>query len=106
MEVPIEIMNRFRDGLSLRLNGVRYCGNRLQTDGVELYVVTGDYNPSIKEYMTYMAVHHTPSENIRWISMMEDGKQFPWITKKMAEKINIFKQLNYHGSTKEKEVCR
>jgi glucuronate isomerase len=82
---------RFKDALSIRLNGVRYCGKRLQTDGVELYVLTGDYNPVYKQYMEYMAMIHTPTGNLNIVSMEENGKLFPWITPTMAKRIEEFK---------------
>lgn len=82
---------RFNDALSIRLNGVRYCGNRLQTDGIELYVLTGDYNPVYKQYMEYMGMIHTPTGSINIVSMEENGKLFPWITRTMAQKIEEFK---------------
>lgn len=82
---------RFKDALSIRLNGVRYCGKRLQTDGVELYVLTGDFNPDLKQYIEYMAMIHTPTGNINIVSMEENGKLFPWITPTMANRIEEFK---------------
>lgn len=82
---------RFKDALSIRLNGVRYCGKRQQTDGVELYVLTGDFNPDFKQYMEYMAMIHTPTGNINIVSMEENGKLFPWITPTMAKRIEEFK---------------
>jgi hypothetical protein len=82
---------RFKDALSIRLNGVRYCGKRLQTDGVELYVLTDDFNPDLKQYIEYMAMIHTPTGNINIVSMEENGKLFPWITPTMAKRIEEFK---------------
>ncbi len=90
---------RFSDALSIRLNGVRYCGNRLQTDGVELYVLTGDYNPAYKQYMEYMAMIHNPTGNINIVSMEENGKLFPWITLNMAKQITEFININKKGAT-------
>jgi hypothetical protein len=90
---------RFTDALSIRLNGVRYCGNRLQTDGVELYVLTGDYNPVYKQYMEYMAMIHAPTGNINIVSMEENGKLFPWITLNMAKQITEFININKQGAT-------
>ncbi len=93
------IKERFTDALSIRLNGVRYCGNRLQTDGVELYVLTGDYNPAYKQYMEYMAMIHSPTGNINIVSMEENGKLFPWITLNMAKQITEFININKKGAT-------
>jgi hypothetical protein len=90
---------RFNDALSIRLNGVRYCGNRLQTDGVELYVLTGDYNPIYKQYMEYMAMIHAATGNINIVSMEENGKLFPWITLNMAKQITEFININKKGAT-------
>ncbi len=90
---------RFTDALSIRLNGVRYCGNRLQTDGVELYVLTGDYNPIYKQYMEYMAMIHAATGNINILSMEENGKLFPWITLNMAKQITEFININKQGAT-------
>lgn len=90
---------RFTDALSIRLNGVRYCGNRLQTDGVELYVLTGDYNPIYKQYMEYMAMIHAATGNINIVSMEENGKLFPWITLNMAKQITEFININKKGAT-------
>ena len=90
---------RFNDALSIRLNGVRYCGNRLQTDGVELYVLTGDYNPIYKQYMEYMAMIHDATGNINIVSMEENGKLFPWITLNMAKQITEFININKQGAT-------
>jgi hypothetical protein len=90
---------RFADALSIRLNGVRYCGNRLQTDGVELYVLTGDYNPVYKQYMEYMAMIHAATGNINIVSMEENGKLFPWITLNMAKQITEFININKQGAT-------
>jgi hypothetical protein len=90
---------RFNDALSIRLNGVRYCGNRLQTDGVELYVLTGDYNPVYKQYMEYMAMIHAATGNINIVSMEENGKLFPWITLNMAKQITEFININKQGAT-------
>jgi hypothetical protein len=90
---------RFNDALSIRLNGVRYCGNRLQTDGVELYVLTGDYNPIYKQYMEYMAMIHAATGNINIVSMEENGKLFPWITLNMAKQITEFININKQGAT-------
>jgi hypothetical protein len=90
---------RFTDALSIRLNGVRYCGNRLQTDGVELYVLTGDYNPIYKQYMEYMAMIHDATGNINIVSMEENGKLFPWITLNMAKQITEFININKQGAT-------
>jgi hypothetical protein len=90
---------RFTDALSIRLNGVRYCGNRLQTDGVELYVLTGDYNPVYKQYMEYMAMIHAATGNINIVSMEENGKLFPWITLNMAKQITEFININKQGAT-------
>lgn len=90
---------RFTDALSIRLNGVRYCGNRLQTDGVELYVLTGDFSPVHKQYMEYMAMVHTPTGNINIVSMEENGKLFPWITLNMSKQITEFININKKGAT-------
>ena len=90
---------RFTDALSIRLNGVRYCGKRLQTDGVELYVLTGDYNPIYKQYMEYMAMIHDATGNINIVSMEENGKLFPWITLNMAKQITEFININKQGAT-------
>jgi hypothetical protein len=90
---------RFNDALSIRLNGVRYCGNRLQTDGVELYVLTGDFNPVYKQYMEYMAMIHAATGNINIVSMEENGKLFPWITLNMAKQITEFININKQGAT-------
>jgi len=90
---------RFNDALSIRLNGVRYCGNRLQTDGVELYVLTGDYNPVYKQYMEYMAMIHAATGNINIVSMEENGKLFPWITLNMSKQITEFININKKGAT-------
>jgi hypothetical protein len=90
---------RFNDALSIRLNGVRYCGNRLQTDGVELYVLTGDYNPVYKQYMEYMGMIHAATGNINIVSMEENGKLFPWITLNMAKQITEFININKQGAT-------
>jgi hypothetical protein len=90
---------RFTDALSIRLNGVRYCGNRLQTDGVELYVLTGDFNPVYKQYMEYMAMIHAATGNINIVSMEENGKLFPWITLNMAKQITEFININKQGAT-------
>ena len=90
---------RFNDALSIRLNGVRYCGNRLQTDGVELYVLTGDFNPVYKQYMEYMAMIHAATGNINIVSMEENGKLFPWITLNMAKQITEFININKKGAT-------
>lgn len=89
---------RFNDALSIRVNGVRYCGKRLQTDGIELYVLTGDFNPVIKQYMEYMGMIHTPTGNINIVSMEENGKLFPWITRRMIEQIEEFKNINKQGA--------
>lgn len=90
---------RFNDALSIRMNGVRYCGNRLQTDGVELYVLTGDFNPVLKQYAEYMGMIHAPTGNINIISMEENGKLFPWITLNMAKQITEFININKQGET-------
>ena len=90
---------RFNDALSIRLNGVRYCGNRLQTDGVELYVLTGDFSPVHKQYMEYMAMIHAATGNINIVSMEENGKLFPWITLNMAKQITEFININKQGAT-------
>lgn len=90
---------RFNDALSIRMNGVRYCGKRLQTDGIELYVLTGDFNPVIKQYMEYMGMIHTPTGNINIVSMEDNGKLFPWITRRMIEQIEEFKNINKQGAT-------
>lgn len=89
---------RFNDALSIRMNGVRYCGKRLQTDGIELYVLTGDFNPVIKQYMEYMGMIHTPTGNINIVSMEDNGKLFPWITRRMIEQIEEFKNINKQGA--------
>lgn len=89
---------RFNDALSIRVNGVRYCGKRLQTDGIELYVLTGDFNPVIKQYMEYMGMIHTPTGNINIVSMEDNGKLFPWITRRMIEQIEEFKNINKQGA--------
>ena len=89
---------RFNDALSIRMNGVRYCGKRLQTDGIELYVLTGDFNPVLKQYMEYMGMIHTPTGNINIVSMEENGKLFPWITRRMIEQIEEFKNINKQGA--------
>lgn len=90
---------RFYDALSIRLNGVRYCGKRLQTDGVELYVLTDDFNPVLKQYMEYMGMIHTPTGNINIVSMEENGKLYPWITRRMVKQIEEFKNINKQGAT-------
>jgi hypothetical protein len=90
---------RFNDVLSIRMNGVRYCGKRLQTDGVELYVLTGDFNPVLKQYMEYMGMIHTPTGNINIVSMEENGKSYPWITLNMAKQITEFININKQGAT-------
>ena len=92
------IKERFTDALSIRLNGVRYCGKRLQTDGVELYVLTGDFNPVHKQYMEYMAMIHSITGNINIVSMEENGKLFPWITSNMAKQITEFININKKGA--------
>lgn len=88
------IRERFTDALSIRLNGVRYCGKRLQTDGVELYTLTGDFNPAIKQYTEYLGMIHTPTGKINIVSMEENGKLFPWITRNMVEQITEFININ------------
>jgi hypothetical protein len=90
---------RFNDALSIRMNGVRYCGKRLQTDGIELYVLTGDFNPVLKQYMEYMGMIHTPTGNINIVSMEENGKLYPWITQRMIKEIEKFKNINKQGAT-------
>jgi hypothetical protein len=90
---------RFNDALSIRMNGVRYCGKRLQTDGIELYVLTGDFNPVLKQYMEYMGIIHTPTGNINIVSMEENGKLYPWITQRMIKEIEKFKNINKQGAT-------
>jgi len=89
--VPANILERCYDEMSIIANGVRYCGKRLQTDGIELYVITGDYEPAVKTHMTYIAAIHRPSKKIEWFDMLENGKLFPWITKKVAKGIEEFK---------------
>lgn len=90
---------RFKDALSIRMNGVRYCGKRLQTDGIELYVLTDDFNPVLKQYMEYMGMIHTPTGNINIVSMEENGKLYPWLTKRMIQQIEEFKNINKQGAT-------
>lgn len=88
------IRERFKDMISIRMSGVRYCGKRLQTNGIELYVLTGDYNPAIKQYMEYLGMIHTPTGKINIVSMEENGKLFPWITRNMVEQITEFININ------------
>lgn len=82
---------RFPDYDSVRYGGVRYCGMRLQYDGIKLYTVTGDYDMEIRDCHTYMVVIHEPSGTMEWISMVENRKVYPWITKRMVNLIECFR---------------
>lgn len=98
-EMSYSIRERFNDILSIRMNGVRYCGNRLQTNGVELYVLTGDFNPVLKQYAEFMAMIHAATGNINIVTMEENGKSYPWITLNMAKQITEFININKQGAT-------
>ncbi len=91
MSIPLLIKERFSDEFSLKENATLYCGKRLQTEGLELYVVTGDYDNILKQYITYLALFYRPTTEIKIISMVENGKLYPWITQSMLNEINTFK---------------
>lgn len=91
MSIPLLIKERFSDEFSLKENATLYCGKRLQTEGLKLYVVTGDYDNFLKQYITYLALFYKPTREIKIISMVENGKLYPWITQSMLNEINTFK---------------
>lgn len=85
------LQKRFPDYLSVKYGGERYCGMRLQNNGIELYTIKGDYDMVIRDSITYMVVIHEPSGTMEWISMVENGKVYPWITRRVVKLIEEFK---------------
>lgn len=85
------LQRRFPDYDSVRYWGERYCGMRLQCNGIKLYTVTGDYDTTIHDCHTYMVVIHEPSGTMEWISMVENGKVYPWITRRVVKLIEDFR---------------
>lgn len=85
------LQERFPDYSSVKYGGERYCGMRLQNNGIKLYTITGDYDMTIRDRITYMVVIHEPSGTMEWISMVENGKVYPWITRRVVKLIEEFK---------------
>jgi hypothetical protein len=85
-----QIKNKFPDVRSVIYGGTRYCGERLQVNGIRLYVVTGDYDNEIKQYREWLVVIHEPTGSMGFIDMVENGKMYPWITKRMIKEIESF----------------
>jgi len=50
----------------------------------------------IHDSITYMVVIHEPSGTMEWISMVENRKIYPWITRRVVKLIEEFKnRFNY-----------